>query len=103
MAQNPTPAARIDFGALKATIHRKLIQKLNLDRLTEIRREDVRREVAQILEIFASMFRDAGPRVTVLRVKRAVPGWQAVQDIAKAEWEKLPGNPRIEWVDTAMN
>lgn len=50
MAQNPTSAARIDLGAVKATIHRKLLQKLNLDRLTEIRREDVRREVAQILE-----------------------------------------------------
>jgi pilus assembly protein CpaF len=42
--------ARADFGALKATIHRKLIQKLNLDRVTEVNREEVRREVAQILE-----------------------------------------------------
>jgi len=50
MAPAPVPAARTDFGAVKATIHRKLLQKLNLDRLTEIRREDVRREVAQILE-----------------------------------------------------
>src|SRR5439155_13592261 len=31
-------------------IHRKLIQKLNLDKLTEVNREDVRREVSQILE-----------------------------------------------------
>ena len=51
MAQ-PLPAqvTRTDFGAVKAAIHRKLIQKLNLDRLTEVNREDVRREVTQILE-----------------------------------------------------
>src|ERR1700685_2014635 len=41
---------RTDFGAVKIAIHRKLIQKLNLDRLTEVNREDVRREVSQILE-----------------------------------------------------
>src|ERR1700730_18418208 len=41
---------RTDFGALKATIHRKLIQKLNLDRVTELNRDEVRREVGQILE-----------------------------------------------------
>jgi len=50
MAPVTLPLTRTDFGAVKATIHRKLLQKLNLDRLTEIRREDVRREVAQILE-----------------------------------------------------
>jgi pilus assembly protein CpaF len=44
------PVGRTDFGAVKAAIHRKLIQKLNLDRLTEVNREDVRREVGQILE-----------------------------------------------------
>ena len=44
------PITRTDFGAVKTAIHRKLIQKLNLDRLTEINREDVRREVGQILE-----------------------------------------------------
>jgi pilus assembly protein CpaF len=51
MAQ-PLPAqvTRTDFGAVKAAIHRKLIQKLNLDRLTEVNRDDVRREVTQILE-----------------------------------------------------
>jgi pilus assembly protein CpaF len=42
--------ARTDFSSVKTAIHRKLIQKLNLDRLNETRREDVRREVAQILE-----------------------------------------------------
>src|ERR1700693_4674730 len=41
---------RTNFGAVKIAIHRKLIQKLNLNRLNEIKREDVRREVAQILE-----------------------------------------------------
>src|ERR1019366_2637982 len=44
------PTARTDFGAVKIAIHRKLIQKLNLSKLNEIRREDVRREVSQILE-----------------------------------------------------
>jgi len=43
-------AARTDFGGVKAAIHRKLIQKLNLDRLSDVNREDVRREVSQILE-----------------------------------------------------
>jgi pilus assembly protein CpaF len=41
---------RADFNAVKTAIHRKLIQKLNLDRLNEIRREDVRREMSQIIE-----------------------------------------------------
>src|ERR1700746_666099 len=41
---------RTDFASAKTTIHRKLIQKLNLDKLTEANREDVRREVSQILE-----------------------------------------------------
>src|SRR5277367_7192229 len=46
----PTGSARTDYNSVKTAIHRKLIQKLNLDRLGEIKREDVRREVAQILE-----------------------------------------------------
>ena len=50
MAPITVPVTRTDFGSVKAAIHRKLIQKLNLDRLTEVNREDVRREVAQILE-----------------------------------------------------
>jgi len=49
MALVPT-TARTDFSSVKTAIHRKLIQKLNLDRLNETRRDDVRREVAQILE-----------------------------------------------------
>lgn len=46
----PTPAARTNYASVKTTIHRKLIQKLNLNRLNEVKREDVRREVAGILE-----------------------------------------------------
>jgi pilus assembly protein CpaF len=50
MAPTPTTSTRMDFGAVKAAIHRKLIQKLNLDRLSEVNREEIRREVGQILE-----------------------------------------------------
>ena len=46
----PTSTTRTDFGAVKTAIHRRLIQKLNLDKLTEVNREEVRREVGQILE-----------------------------------------------------
>src|SRR6202008_3456691 len=45
-----TSTPRTDFGSVKAAIHRKLIQKLNLDKLTDVSREEVRREVSQILE-----------------------------------------------------
>ena len=41
---------RVDLDNVKVTIHRKLIQKLNLDRVTDQDREKVRREVALILE-----------------------------------------------------
>ncbi|HLJ23819.1 MAG TPA: CpaF family protein [Candidatus Acidoferrales bacterium] len=50
MSAIPIPSGRTDFNAVKTAIHRKLIQKLNLDRLNEVRREDVRREVSAILE-----------------------------------------------------
>jgi pilus assembly protein CpaF len=50
MSPLPTPITRTDFGAVKTAIHRRLIQKLNLDKLTEVNREEVRREVGQILE-----------------------------------------------------
>ena len=50
MSSTTVPTRKTDYSAVKAAIHRKLIQKLNLDRLGEIKREDVRREVAQILE-----------------------------------------------------
>src|SRR5579864_9771942 len=43
-------SGRTDFGAVKTAIHRRLIQKLNLDRLSEVNRDEVRREVGQILE-----------------------------------------------------
>ncbi len=43
-------AAGTGFRELKADIHRKLIQKLNLDRLIQMDREAVRRDVAQIIE-----------------------------------------------------
>lgn len=50
MAPIVKPITPTDFGSVKTAIHRKLIQKLNLDRLTEANREDVRREVSQLLE-----------------------------------------------------
>ncbi len=50
MSSGTLPTRKTDYSAVKAAIHRKLIQKLNLDRLGEIKREDVRREVSQILE-----------------------------------------------------
>ncbi|HVB55822.1 MAG TPA: CpaF family protein [Candidatus Acidoferrales bacterium] len=50
MAQIPISTTRTDFGIVKTAIHRRLIQKLNLDRLSDVKRDDVRREVAQILE-----------------------------------------------------
>src|ERR1700724_1572501 len=50
MSSAPLASTRTDFNAVKTAIHRRLIQKLNLDRLGEGKREDVRREVAQILE-----------------------------------------------------
>jgi len=50
MAASPTPSARTDYSALKAAIHRRLIQKLDLDRLNQLKRDEVRREVGQILE-----------------------------------------------------
>jgi pilus assembly protein CpaF len=40
----------IDLGKVKAAIHRRLIQKLNLDRVTTLNRDAVRSEVVQIVE-----------------------------------------------------
>jgi pilus assembly protein CpaF len=45
-----TIEARSDYTALKAAIHRKLIQKLNLDRLTKLDRDSVRAELSVIIE-----------------------------------------------------
>ena len=39
-----------DIGKVKAQIHRRLIQRLNLDRVSELNREAVRTEVNQIVE-----------------------------------------------------
>jgi pilus assembly protein CpaF len=50
MESTRTSMARTDFGTVKTAIHRKLIQKLNLDRVTEVNRDEVRREVGLILE-----------------------------------------------------
>src|ERR1700746_1792637 len=50
MALPATVNGRTNLGAVKTAIHRKLIQKLNLDRVTEVNREEVRREVGLILE-----------------------------------------------------
>ena len=50
MPPTPSPSTRMDLTAVKAAIHRRLIQKLNLDRVSDVRREDVRREVSQLLE-----------------------------------------------------
>jgi pilus assembly protein CpaF len=48
---NTAPAPnRIAFDALKAAIHRKLIQKLDLERLTQRDRDAVRGDLSQILE-----------------------------------------------------
>src|ERR1700692_4453374 len=46
----PPPSVRTDFAAVKNAIHRRLIQKLNLNKFTEVNREQVSREVGQILE-----------------------------------------------------
>jgi len=39
-----------DFGKVKAAIHRRLLQTLNLDRVNQLGRESVRAEVGQIVE-----------------------------------------------------
>ena len=45
---------RLDLGQVKTAIHRRLIQKLNLDRVAQLNRETVRAEVAQIVESLTS-------------------------------------------------
>jgi pilus assembly protein CpaF len=39
-----------DLGKVKATIHRRLIQRLNLDRVTQLNRDAVRAEVVQLVD-----------------------------------------------------
>jgi pilus assembly protein CpaF len=46
----PTASTRSDYTALKAALHRKLIQKLNLERLTNLDRDSVRAELSLIVE-----------------------------------------------------
>jgi pilus assembly protein CpaF len=46
----PTATTRSDYGTLKAAIHRKLIQKVNLDRLAKLDRDAVRTELSQVIE-----------------------------------------------------
>jgi pilus assembly protein CpaF len=43
-----------DFGRIKAAIHRRLLQKLNLDRVTQLKRDVVLSEVSQIIESLAT-------------------------------------------------
>src|ERR1700721_769851 len=50
MPSMPIQETRTYCSGVKTAIYRKLIQKLNLDKLSEIKREDVRREVSQLLE-----------------------------------------------------
>src|SRR6266849_7577295 len=47
---NPVTTRRQDYATLKAAIHRKLIQKLNLEKLTKLDREAVRAELTQVIE-----------------------------------------------------
>jgi pilus assembly protein CpaF len=50
MASIEVSGTRTDFAAMKAEVHRKLIQRLDLDRLNEIKEENVRREVRPIVD-----------------------------------------------------
>jgi pilus assembly protein CpaF len=43
-----------DLGKVKATIHRRLIQRLNLDRVTQLNRDAVRAEVVQLVDTMTS-------------------------------------------------
>jgi pilus assembly protein CpaF len=44
------PVGKSDFNALKSAIHRKLLQKLNLEKLTQLDRNAVKGELAQIID-----------------------------------------------------
>jgi len=48
------PTGQVDLGKVKVAIHRRLLQKLNLDRVTQLGREAVRAEVSQIVESLAT-------------------------------------------------
>jgi pilus assembly protein CpaF len=49
-----TAGARPDFNTVKVAIHRKLISRLNLDRVAELGREAAREEVGRIVEELAA-------------------------------------------------
>ncbi len=44
------PVGKSDFNALKSAIHRKLLQKLNLEKLTQLDRNAVKGELSQIID-----------------------------------------------------
>jgi len=46
----PVATSRADFSALKANIHRKLLQAVNLERVTQGDRQTVRAELANVIE-----------------------------------------------------
>ena len=48
------PTGQVDLGKVKVAIHRRLLQKLNLDRVTQLGREAVHAEVSQIVESLAT-------------------------------------------------
>jgi pilus assembly protein CpaF len=51
---DPRTTSQPDLGKVKAAIHRRLIQRLNLDRVTQLNRDSVRNEVVQIVDSMAT-------------------------------------------------
>jgi len=49
-----TPAIRSDFNTVKLAIHRKLIQRVDLDHVVQLGREGVRKEITEIVEKLAA-------------------------------------------------
>ena len=48
--ENTAARTATDLGALKVAIHRKLIQKVNLDRIAQVDKQVVRNELTEIIE-----------------------------------------------------
>jgi pilus assembly protein CpaF len=91
MSPIPTTPARTDYNALKAAIHRRLIQKLDLDRLNQLKREDVRREVSQILESLV-----AGESTPMNLQERERLSLEVLDEVfGLGPLEKLLGDPTI--------
>ena len=87
----PVPSARTDYSALKAAIHRRLIQKLDLDRLNQLKRDDVRREVGQILESLV-----AGEATPMNLQERERLSLEVLDEVfGLGPLEKLLGDPTI--------